>query len=108
MGQTVWISAAAAVVGGLIAALHGAAPAAAEPAEPGSPLSANCAWGPQGQQYCDSPLNPNGSWTRCTEPAGQPVYMRGAIVAWLAGGATECQLVTRAGLPAGSPPHHMG
>lgn len=41
---------------------------------PGDPPGANCETNLLGALYCDGPLQPDGSWTRCVDVGQQPIY----------------------------------
>lgn len=43
-------------------------------AYPGDPPGANCETNALGAFYCDGPLQPDGSWTRCVEVYQAPIY----------------------------------
>jgi hypothetical protein len=41
---------------------------------PGDPAGTNCESNALGALYCDGPVQPDGSWTRCVDVSPQPVY----------------------------------
>lgn len=43
-------------------------------AYPGDPPGANCESNALGALYCDGPLQPDGSWTRCVDVTQPPAY----------------------------------
>ena len=57
---------------GIAAATLIAAPTAH--AYPGDPTGTNCESNMLGALYCDGPVQPDGSWTRCVDVSSQPVY----------------------------------
>jgi hypothetical protein len=57
---------------GIATATLAAAPTA--DAYPGDPAGANCETNALGALYCDGPVQPDGSWTRCVDVSPQPVY----------------------------------
>lgn len=83
------------------AALPTAGTAAAEPDGP------DCVTTVQNEKYCDEAVQADGSWLRCHYAAPAQIVIRGAEIDVPVGGP-ECQRVTAATVPPGSPPHHMG
>lgn len=43
-------------------------------AYPGDPAGTNCETNLLGALYCDGPVQPDGTWTRCVDVASQPVF----------------------------------
>jgi hypothetical protein len=44
------------------------------PAAHADPMGTNCETNLLGALYCDGPVRPDGSWTRCVDVSPQPVY----------------------------------
>jgi len=86
------------------------APATAH-AYPGDPTGTNCESNMLGALYCDGPVQPDGSWTRCVDVSSQPVY-GGPQGQW--NGMTspfhQCYHYDPAAPPLklGQPDHHLG
>lgn len=80
-------------------------------ASPGAPPGINCETNALGANYCDGPVRPNGTWTRCVDVGLQPVYA-GPIGQW--NGWTspyhQCYHYDPAQPPLkiGQPYHHIG
>ncbi len=80
-------------------------------AYPGDPMGTNCESNALGALYCDGPVQPDGSWTRCVDVSAQPVYggPDGGWNGWTMP-AHQCYHYDPAQPPfkLGQPDHHIG